>query len=98
MPAKPNRPLDKKVAVVTGATGEIGRSIALALAEQGADVVLVGRRVSLLRAVAKDCLASGSKARWCRVDLLNDAQIRNLGRRVGLDCGGVDILIHGAAV
>jgi NADP-dependent 3-hydroxy acid dehydrogenase YdfG len=88
--------LHKKVAVVTGASSGVGRSIALALAEQGADVALLGRRMSLLRAVAGKCRQSGSKAVCYKVDLLRETAVPKLKAQITKDFGGVDILIHSA--
>ena len=44
--------LDGKRAAVTGASGDIGRGIALALAEAGAEVALLSRRLEILEEVA----------------------------------------------
>jgi NADP-dependent 3-hydroxy acid dehydrogenase YdfG len=96
MKSEPNKRLDKKVAVVTGASSGVGRSIALALAEEGADVVLLGRRMSLLRAVAEKCGRSGSRAVCYKVDLLRAATILETKARITKAFGGVDILIHSA--
>jgi NAD(P)-dependent dehydrogenase (short-subunit alcohol dehydrogenase family) len=90
--------LQGKVAVVTGATSGVGRSIALALAGEGAGVALLGRRAGLLRAVTRECLASGSKVIPYRVDLINEREIRQLKLKVIRDFGGVDILVHSAGV
>lgn len=98
MSHRPDKPLSDKVAVVTGASSGVGRSIALALAEEGADVVLLGRRIRLLRAVAKKCIASGSRAACHQVNLLNDDEVNKLKKEVTKTFGGVDILIHSAGV
>jgi NADP-dependent 3-hydroxy acid dehydrogenase YdfG len=91
-------PLSKKVAVVTGASSGVGRSIAFALAEAGVDVALLGRRIRLLRAVAKKCGESGSRAVCYKVDLLNEREIHELKKQVMTTFGGVDILVHSAGV
>jgi short-subunit dehydrogenase len=91
-------PLSGKVAVVTGASSGVGRSIAIALAEAGAEVVLLGRRITLLGAVAKQCAKSGSKATCYKVDLLSDQELRGLKKQVMKSSGGVDILVHSAGV
>lgn len=93
-----NPPLSGKVAVVTGASSGVGRSIAIALAEAGADVALPGRRIGLLGAVAKQCAKSGSRASCFKVDLLNDQELRELKKQVIKTFGGVDILVHSAGV
>jgi NADP-dependent 3-hydroxy acid dehydrogenase YdfG len=96
MKSEPNKRLHKKVAVVTGASSGVGRSIALALADEGADVVLLGRKMTLLRAVAGRCSQSGSKAVCYKVDLIRPATILEAAARITKAFGGVDILIHSA--
>ncbi len=95
---KSDRPLEKRVAVVTGASSGVGRSIAFALAEAGADVVLLGRRVKLLRAIAKKCSESGSRAVWYKVDLLSERELARVKKQVTTTFGGADILVHSAGV
>lgn len=94
----PDKPLSKKVAVVTGASSGVGRSIAFALTEAGADLAVLGRRITLLRAVAKKCSESGSRVVCYKVDLLNERQIHQLKKQVTKTFGGVDILVHSAGV
>ena len=90
--------LSGKVAVVTGATSGVGRSIALALAAEGVALGLIGRRAEVLRAVARECSALGAKAILYKVDLLKDREVRSLKQQVIREFGGVDILIHSAGV
>lgn len=87
-----------KVAVVTGATSGVGRSIALALANEGVGLALIGRRAGFLRMVAGECSGFGAKAIPYKVDLLNDKEVRRLKQQIIRDFGGVDILIHSAGV
>jgi NADP-dependent 3-hydroxy acid dehydrogenase YdfG len=94
--AAPNKQLHKKVAVVTGASSGVGRSIALALANEGADVVLLGRNMSRLRAVAEKCAQLGSRTVCHKVDLLRAAAIPKIKAQITKAFGGVDILIHSA--
>jgi short-subunit dehydrogenase len=93
---KLNKLLAGKVALVTGASSGVGRSIALALAEEQVDLILVGRRIRQLRTVAEKCVPSGSRASCYQVDLLYDEQIRSLRKQVNALFEGVDILIHSA--
>ena len=90
--------LREKVAVVTGATSGVGRSIALALAGEGAGVALLGRRVGFLRLVAQECARSGGNAIPYVVDLINDREVRHVRHKVIRDFGGVDIVVHSAGV
>ncbi|HEX8727895.1 MAG TPA: SDR family NAD(P)-dependent oxidoreductase [Ktedonobacterales bacterium] len=90
-------PLMGKRAVVTGATKGIGRSIALRLAEAGADVVVSARGEADLEALCAEIEARGKRALAIACDV-TDAQQVNEGLAKGaLDAwGGVDILVNNA--
>ncbi|HUA38713.1 MAG TPA: SDR family NAD(P)-dependent oxidoreductase [Candidatus Sulfopaludibacter sp.] len=90
--------LQGKTAVVTGATGGVGRSIATALAREGVQVAVLGRRSAILRVVARDCTLPEVKAIPYAVDLLKDDEVRRVKQRIIRDFGGVDILVHSAGV
>jgi NAD(P)-dependent dehydrogenase (short-subunit alcohol dehydrogenase family) len=88
--------LHRKIAVITGASSGVGRAIALALAREGASVVLLGRRIDRLRTVAEQCRASDVRAVGFQLDLLRQAALRPVVARILKTFGGVDILIHSA--
>ena len=67
--------LTNKVAVVTGSGRGIGRSIALAYAEAGANVVVAARRTEEINKVAEEIRAQGRKALAVKTDFLEVAQI-----------------------
>lgn len=90
--------LGNKVAVVTGAGRGIGRSIALALARAGADVVLAARSGDELLAVAREISAAGGKAEAIPTDVSREADVEQLFRRVREQRGRVDILINNAGI
>jgi NADP-dependent 3-hydroxy acid dehydrogenase YdfG len=85
--------LKDQIAVVTGASSGIGKAIALALAGQGAEVCLAARRRKLLEDVAKQVLATGSRAHARPTDLTKDEDICALAEQVQRDFGRVDILV-----
>lgn len=82
--------LEGRTAIVTGAGGGIGRAIAVGLAEAGARVVAVGRRLEALEAT---CQALGGEALAIRVDVTDAQSISNAVDRAG----SVDILVNCAA-
>lgn len=85
--------LHEKVAVVTGASSGIGKAIALALAEEGARVCFVGRKLNTLEEVAKLVREHAPQSRAFRADLTRDEDIAALAADLGRDGGRVDVLI-----
>ena len=87
-----------QVALVTGGARRIGRAIALALARQGATIV-VNAKTS--RDEAEDAVreieALGGTARAMLADVTDEAAVAGMFAAVGRDLGGVDILINNAA-
>jgi len=91
-------PLADHVAVVTGAGSGIGKAIALALGAQGATLALVGRQVASLDSVAVVAREAGINARVYSADLAREEEIHILGGSLKGDFGGIDILVHSAAI
>jgi NADP-dependent 3-hydroxy acid dehydrogenase YdfG len=86
------------VVVVTGASSGVGRAIALAFAEAGVSLALVGRNPSTLESVA-DCAVSGAGEIRCYVaDLTKDEDLFRFPRQIMDDFGRVDLVIHSAAL
>jgi NAD(P)-dependent dehydrogenase (short-subunit alcohol dehydrogenase family) len=89
--------LSNQIALITGAAGGIGRAIALALADRGMTVCLVGRTRQSLEAVAGEIGPARAKVIAC--DIADDAQVAALPERVLTEAGApVDVLVHSAAV
>jgi len=88
--------LDSKKALITGASRGIGRAIAVAYAEAGADVVLVSRNEEALRDTAKAVEATGRRALVVPAHCGKAAEIAALADRVRQEWGGIDILVNNA--
>ena len=93
------RDLEGRVALVTGASRNIGRSIALALAEAGAAVVVNARSaVDEARAVVKEIEARGGRAIVGIADVTDEAAVNAMARATLDTYGRLDILVNNAAV
>src|SRR6516225_1677641 len=81
--------LTGKSCVVTGASRGLGRAIALAFAEQGADVVLAARSVGDLTEVAREVEAKGRRAVAQPTDVTDARQLAALAARAVASFGGL---------
>lgn len=90
--------LEGKIAVVTGASKGIGRGIAIALARQGADVVLAARNKSQLDEAAYEIEKIGRRAKAVCVDVTSKEQIDNMMQNIVAAFGGVDIFVNNAGI
>lgn len=86
--------LDGKRAVVTGASRGLGRAMALALADAGADVIITGRTSASLAATAAEIRALGRRAWTVRADMGVPAECETACELILRDCGPIDILIN----
>ena len=90
------KPLDRKIAIVTGASRGIGRAIALRLAEEGATLVLAARTEPDLIKVASEIRTSGGKATCVAKDLRIPDAPASLVRAALEAHGAVDIVVNNA--
>jgi 3-oxoacyl-[acyl-carrier protein] reductase len=88
--------LDGKVALVTGSSRGIGRGIALALADEGCNVVVTGRDADALEEVAASARRKGVKAAVVALDLCAAAAAATLVETARRAFGGLDILVNNA--
>ena len=96
-PASP-RPLDGRVAVITGGARGIGRAIALRLARDGAHCVITyRRRADLAAAVVEEIGREGVKGLALPLELAQPSQVAPAFERIGAAFGRVDILVANAA-
>jgi dehydrogenase/reductase SDR family protein 4 len=89
--------LTGKVAIVTGATRGIGRSIAEHLAAAGARVVVSSRTAQACDDVAQSIRAAGGQAMGIAANISKKAEIEELVRRTLAEWGRVDVLVANAA-
>jgi 7-alpha-hydroxysteroid dehydrogenase len=85
-----------QVAIVTGAGRGIGRASALALAEQGADVVLAARTEEQLREVAAEVEAMGRRAVVVPTDVSDTSNLAGLVDAAIAELGRIDIVVNNA--
>ena len=88
--------LTGKVAWVTGAGSGIGEAGALALAEEGATVVLTGRRKEPLDAVAARIAKDGGSARVHTGDMSRPEDAARIAQAIEKEFGRLDILVNNA--
>jgi NAD(P)-dependent dehydrogenase (short-subunit alcohol dehydrogenase family) len=87
--------LKSKTAIVTGAGSGIGRACALALAREGANVVLVGRRKDRVEDAAR---AAGPSATAIAADVSKQADIEQVIERTVNAFGAVNVLVNNAGI
>ena len=85
-----------QVALVTGAGRGIGRGIALAFAEMGADVVCAARTEKEIDAVAEGVRGFGRRALAVPCDVTDRAQLEALAERTARELGRIDVLVNNA--
>lgn len=91
--------LQGRTALVTGGSRGIGRGIALALAQAGADVAINYRRdEAAAKATVADIEALGRKAMAYQADVANYDQVKEMVARVGEAMGKIDILVSNAGI
>ncbi len=90
--------LAKKVAIVTGASRGIGRAISVALAKEGATVVLAARVIGKLQETAEQVTKAGGKAEIVVTDLAEEESIKNLVKATDEKFGRLDILVNNAGI
>jgi NAD(P)-dependent dehydrogenase (short-subunit alcohol dehydrogenase family) len=91
--------LSGKVAIVTGGSKGIGRSIAEALVREGVNVCISARSRSEIDNAVAELLALGpGRATGIVADVRNYAQVKSLFELTAIEFGGVDILVNNAGI
>src|SRR2546428_7939329 len=88
--------LHGKVAIVTGGGSGLGRQMASALAEMGADIVLCARNAERCAQTAAELAALGVRALGFRCDVTSPDDVRAMVERTKAELGRIDILVNNA--
>jgi NAD(P)-dependent dehydrogenase (short-subunit alcohol dehydrogenase family) len=95
---KDAKSLSGKTVLVTGAAKRLGRAIALAAAESGADVAITYRKsASEARAVIEELALRGVCGLAVRCDITEERSVREMIKEVAQELGGIDVLVNNAA-
>jgi 3-oxoacyl-[acyl-carrier protein] reductase len=92
------KPLDGKIALVTGASRGIGLAIARRLASMGVRVGLCGRDAKRLESAANDCRRAGSEAVAVSADITRTDEIAKLVEATERALGPIEILVNNAGI
>lgn len=90
--------LEGKVAIITGAGRGLGRSIALAFAEEAADVAVVARSQPEVDAVAAEAADFGVKSLAIKCDISQEREVDEMVRKVLAVFPKIDILVNNAGI
>jgi len=92
--------LKDKTVVIIGASGGIGRSISLAFSLEDAELVLIGRRKSVLKALKRKIseVNINSNVYVYTLDVTNPGKVKKLMNKIGRKFGKIDILVNAAGI
>src|SRR5467141_5032166 len=84
------------VVLITGALTGIGRATALAFAQEGARIVVSGRRDEAGHALAQELRSLGVEAEFIRADVRHEDEVRNLVDKTVARFGRLDVAVNNA--
>jgi NAD(P)-dependent dehydrogenase (short-subunit alcohol dehydrogenase family) len=90
--------LTRKVAIVTGASKGLGRSMAIGLAQAGASVAVVSRTKNLIEETAAEIIRNGGDALAIPTDVTSEDDIERMTALVYEKFGKIDILVNNAGI
>lgn len=90
--------LTGRICLVVGGHGGLGKAIAIAMADAGADVVVASRNLDALKATAKEIEAKGRKSLAVSVDVVDAKQVERMVEDILKVFPRIDILVNGAGL
>lgn len=88
--------LEGKTALITGAGRGLGKAIALAFAEAGADIAAAARTASEIEETAREVRQMGRRCIVIPTDVTQEAQVKNMVQKTLAEFGKIDILVNNA--
>lgn len=86
--------LTGRVVVVSGASSGLGEQMTYAYAEQGADLVIMARRIEKLEEIAEKLRAKGTKVLCIKCDVTDSEQVNAAAEKAEQEMGKVDVLVN----
>jgi NAD(P)-dependent dehydrogenase (short-subunit alcohol dehydrogenase family) len=93
-----DKPLEGKVALITGASAGLGKHFASVIAEAGAQVVIAARRLNKLEETAQPIIDAGGQVHCVTLDVMESEQIPAAFDAAEEAFGTVDILINNSGI
>lgn len=93
-----SKKLQDKIAIITGATSGIGKATALLFADEGADLVITGRRAVLGKAVEAECKSKGVRCVFVEADHSKEEDCQRVVDVALKEFGRIDILFNNAGI
>lgn len=91
--------LEKKIALITGGNTGIGKAIAMAFAEEGADIAVAWyENEQAAQSLAETIQLKGREVELVQVDVTDEAQVKKMSQQVLKRFGRIDILVNNAGI
>jgi 3-oxoacyl-[acyl-carrier protein] reductase len=90
--------LDGKTVIVTGGARGLGRAFCLAMAEEGANIVIADILLEEAEQTAAEIRAKGGSAIWLKVDVTSEKDTLHMAEEMVKQFGRIDILVNNAAM
>jgi NAD(P)-dependent dehydrogenase (short-subunit alcohol dehydrogenase family) len=90
--------MEGKVVIITGGGTGLGKSMALNMAKEGANIVVAARRAGLIEETAQEICKLGTKSLAIPTDVTDSTQVNQMVARTMSEFGKIDVLINNAGI